>query len=386
MVITAYPGAQSISARVHEQFTSFHRNLSGDVYSSGIATLPDAQTISTIIETAFWTSLRREESFSPRISIAFVEPTFESPALRFESPLVFSPSTLTKVAPGIERAGIHLCVARIDGELRAWGTCRSLPQLCLVVETVAPGLLVVKHRQRDGDAKFVNVAVIEGDEAKILNRRFSNVPGCPSILGVLFGGAPLPGTSTAATNILIRLAVSMRDHGRGGTLLVVPSLGAPKVEAPWRRSISHPISYQVSPPYNELADLVRGGPNDGHERKWREALSRAVDGVAGLTAIDGATVVTQDCEVIAFGAKIVRPDGAPPVERLSVIEPIEGATAREVHPSELGGTRHISAAQFANDQRDAVALVASQDGHFTIFSWSDCDEQLYAYRVEALLL
>jgi DNA integrity scanning protein DisA with diadenylate cyclase activity len=57
-----------------------------------------------------------------------------------------------------------------------------------------------------------------------------------------------------------------------------------------------------------------------------------------------------------------------------------------LHPSELGGTRHLSAAQFVHDQRDAVALVASQDGHFTIFAWSPCEAIVHGHRVESLLL
>jgi hypothetical protein len=67
-------------------------------------------------------------------------------------------------------------------------------------------------------------------------------------------------------------------------------------------------------------------------------------------------------------------------------EPIEGAVARVVHPGQLGGTRHVSAAQFAQDQIDSVTLVASQDGRFTVFAWSALKETVHAYRVEALLL
>ena len=55
-------------------------------------------------------------------------------------------------------------------------------------------------------------------------------------------------------------------------------------------------------------------------------------------------------------------------------------------PTQLGGTRHLSAAQFVHDQRDAMALVASQDGRFTIFKWSDCEQLVHAHRVDALLL
>ena len=63
-----------------------------------------------------------------------------------------------------------------------------------------------------------------------------------------------------------------------------------------------------------------------------------------------------------------------------------GVPAAVVHATQLGGTRHLSAAQFAQDQRDAVALVASQDGRFTIFAWSSDEATLRARRVETLLL
>jgi hypothetical protein len=119
---------------------------------------------------------------------------------------------------------------------------------------------------------------------------------------------------------------------------------------------------------------------------WQEALARAVDAIAGLTAVDGATVLTTDYDVLAFGAKIARRKGSPQVEQVTVTEPIEGGIPAVVNPSELGGTRHLSAAQFVQDQHDAVALVASQDGHFTVFAWSPCEEMVHAHRVETLLL
>jgi hypothetical protein len=67
-------------------------------------------------------------------------------------------------------------------------------------------------------------------------------------------------------------------------------------------------------------------------------------------------------------------------------EPIVGNEAVIVEPTEHGGTRHLSAAQFVYDQRDALALVASQDGRFTIFAWSPCENMVHAHRVDVLLL
>jgi hypothetical protein len=69
-----------------------------------------------------------------------------------------------------------------------------------------------------------------------------------------------------------------------------------------------------------------------------------------------------------------------------VTEPILGSTAEVVHPTRLGGTRHLSAAQFVHDEHAAIALVASQDGRFTVFAWSPCEDMVHAHRVETLLL
>jgi hypothetical protein len=152
----------------------------------------------------------------------------------------------------------------------------------------------------------------------------------------------------------------------------------------WRESIVRPIPYAATPPFDGLAALVRAG-HEG-ERAWQEALGRAVSGIAGLTAVDGATILSADYELLGFGAKIARRQGSPQVAFVTVTEPIAGRAAEVVEPAHLGGTRHLSAAQFVHDQRDAIALVASQDGRFTIFAWSPCEGMVHAHRVEALLL
>ena len=127
-------------------------------------------------------------------------------------------------------------------------------------------------------------------------------------------------------------------------------------------------------------------PDDARRKVWREALDEAVNALASLTAVDGATVLSADYELLAFGAKIARKKGSPQVEQVSVTEPIEGGQPAIVNPSYLGGTRHLSASQFVHDQRTALALVASQDGRFTVFAWSTCEEMVHAHRVETLLL
>jgi hypothetical protein len=255
-----------------------------------------------------------------------------------------------------------------------------VPTFCFVLEVAAPGLLVVKHHRGEESGKFVNVAVLEGDQIKVVDEAASSLPDCPELLTSLLG-FDSPASWVSSVNVLVQLAVSMRAHGRGGALLVVPS----DAES-WRESIVHPMSYAVSPPFAVLVELMRETEDERRRHRWQEAWGRAVDAVAGLTAVDGATILTDRYELLGFGAKIARRKGSPQVEQMTVTEPIEGGVAAIMHPSQLGGTRHLSAAQFVQDQRDAVALVASQDGHFTVFAWSPCEDMVHAHRVETLLL
>jgi hypothetical protein len=228
--------------------------------------------------------------------------------------------------------------------------------------------------------KFANVAVLEGDEVKIVDEGGASLPDCPSLVTSLLGFHSSV-MDDESVNILVQLAVSMRAHRRGGSLLVVPH-----GSAVWRDSIVHPVPYPVVPPYEELAKLMRHEPGVDTTRSWQEAVRRAVDAIAGLTAVDGAAVISDQYDLLAFGAKIGRADGSMPVDKLMLTEPVVGSAAREIHPTQMGGTRHLSAAQFIHDQPDALALVASQGGRFTVFAWSPCEGMVHAHRVEALLL
>ena len=116
----------------------------------------------------------------PRISLAFVAPDQAVQPLRFGHPLPLDAAALTRVAPAVAPAGIHLGVWRDANGLSVWGTVRALPRLCFVLEVAAPGLLVVKHQRGGVLGKFVNVAVVEGDQIKVIDERASHVAGLPA--------------------------------------------------------------------------------------------------------------------------------------------------------------------------------------------------------------
>ncbi|HWJ24288.1 MAG TPA: hypothetical protein VNS52_18160 [Gemmatimonadaceae bacterium] len=374
-----YAAARAAAAAVAE-FYACHAAPTEDAHAPEPALVPDTATVATILDAAFWASLLREEGRSPRISLAFVPPQHAGQPMTFEQPLPLAPDALARLAPAVERPGVHLGVWDAGDGPRVWGAARTLPDRCLVLEVVEPGLLVIKYRRGAEHGKFGNIAVLQGDRVRIVDERSARLPDAPALIAALLG-VDAPAASWAdERNELVQLAVSMRGHGRGGSLLVVPS-----GTHTWRESIVQPVSYGIAPAFARLAELLRLSPPErGRAGGW-DGVRRLVDAIAGLTAVDGAAVMTDRYEVLAFGAKIGRREGYRPVERVVVTEPVVDDVPAVVAPTQLGGTRHLSAAQFVHDQPDALALVASQDGRFTVFAWSPSEAMVHAHRVEALL-
>jgi hypothetical protein len=371
----AYPAARKAAARVYPHFARYDQ-----ASTAPHPVLPEPGIIEAMIDVAFWASLRREELYTPRISLAFIAREHLDQAFIFQRPVPLAPQPLTRLGPAVERPGIHLAVWPDADTLQVWGATRTLPAGCFVLQVLAPGLLVIKQSRTDETGKFVNLAVLQGEEIKIVNHHATGKPDCPELITTLLG-LESHFTSSGPTNVLIQLAISMRAHGRGGALLAVPSTGPHT----WHESMLQPITYAVDPAFSVLADFI-GTDRTSRPALAREQLHRLIEGVAGLTAVDGATIINDRYEVFAFGAKIIRRPGYAQVNHVRVTEPTEGFIPLNADPSQLGGTRHLSAAQFAHDQRDAIALVASQDGRFTVFAWSDYEQMVHAHRIETLLL
>ena len=378
-----YQAATTVAPIVEAHFTR-HQDEARRLGETDLAPKPDAHAIAAIINATFWASFRPEEGRFPKISLAYLPQEQAGQPMVFEHPLPLTAGVLTKLAPAVERPEIHLGVWNYGDELKVWGTTRNIPSFCFVLEDIEPGLLVVKHRRLDGFGKYANVAVLKGEQVKVIDEKGTSLPDCPSLLKALlaFTAAATNGPHHSL-NVLVQLSASMRAQGHGGSLLVVPT-GSDR----WRESIAQPILYSITPPFSGLSDLLRQEVDLDEEdkRQWEIALRRVVDSIGGLTAVDGATVVDDNYELMAFGAKIRRHDRSAPVDKWVITEPIVGNVPIVVQPTEHGGTRHLSAAQFVYDQRDALALVASQDGRFTVFAWSPCEEMVHAHRVESLLM
>lgn len=374
-----YKAAISVSPLVENHFAE-HLAQAALRGETNLAPLPPKKAIEIMIDAAFWASLRREEGHAPKISIAYVSPEQAGQALLLEQKIPFTPNILNKISVGVERPGVHLGVWHEGDQLYIWGTTLSIPNYCFVLDVSEPGLLVVKYRRTKGFGKFANVAVLIGDQIKIVDERSANEADCPPLLQSMLDHSN-SSLGNDAMNVFVQLAVSMRAHKHGGNLLVVPANNDS-----WRESIIHPVKYSIRPAYSGLANLMRVNADERNDGQWQASLRREIDSIAGLTAVDGATLMSDRYELLAFGAKISRPDGKSRVEKVFFNEPIVAGEAVVKSPSQSGGTRHLSAAQFIHDQRDAFALVASQDGHFTLFSWSESQDMVQAHRIDTLLL
>jgi len=369
-----------ITAPTIEQHFAKHLANARLTGAKQLAIEPQAHIIEAIIDVAFWASLRREEGKSPKISIALLPPHQSAQPLIFGKRLRLTPHNLTKLAPAVESPGIHLGVWYENDELYVWGTTLVIPYICFVLEVIEPGLLVIKHSRIDGFGKFLNIAVLKGDQVKIIDEGNTSLANCPAFVNSLLG-MPLPVFLNNSVNVLVELATAMRAHGRGGLVLLIPD-----GSTAWQKSIIHPLSYPVTPAFTGIANLMGQDIEERSKHFWQEAMHRAIDIVGGFTAVDGATIINRQYELIAFGAKIARSEMSTPVDQIVTTEPVVGGVAEFIHPGQNGGTRHLAAAQFIYDQRDAIALVASQDGHFTIFAWSEHLEMVHAHRIDILLL
>jgi hypothetical protein len=374
----SYLAARMVATKIEKHFLE-HLEVAQATGEQELAFAPSISVIESIIDIAFWASLLREEGHPPKISIAFLTPQQAQKPLIFEHQQRLTPHNLSKLAPAVEHPGIHLGVWYDDDALHVWGTTHHIPGICFVLEVVEPGLLVIKHRRTDGFGKFVNICVLRGDEIKMVDEHNIGLDSCPELIESLLD-MPLPSAPGGSFNILVELATAMRAHNRGGLVLIVPT-GSNQ----WQNSVIHPISHPVDPPYAVIGELMM---EHKHARnlEWKQNLRNAIDIIGGFTAVDGATIINKDNELLAFGAKVARSEISTPVDQMIVTEPVTNGKPIYMHPAQNGGTRHLAAAQFVYDQRDAQAMVASQDGHFTLFAWSAALNMVHAHRIDILLM
>ncbi len=205
-----------------------------------------------------------------------------------------TPAPLTKVAPAVERPGIHLGVWRFGDELRVWGTTRAIPG--------------VRHGARSRGAGPARHQASSRRRRQVRERGGARRRSDQDHRRACVAAARLPGDAHVAARVrLAGLTRRTRERARrpGRLDACAPTAAASSSMVPsfgdeWRQSIVHPIPYAIDPPFTALADLMRRADEEHELRAWQEELEDLVDHVAGLTAVDGATILTDRCEVLAI--------------------------------------------------------------------------------------
>lgn len=342
----------------------------------------------SFVETAFWASLKHEEGRFHQFSLALLPPEAPHAPFVFEQPVELNAHELAKLAPALNPQDYYIGVW-VDGDerLSMWGFAAiddmGLSGVNLSAMTVAPGEIIVSFNEYRlchfstlitgtrsesvGSSKYLEWLVPE-----IKTKRIRELGLSVMMPAVDYG----------------TVATAMNAHRHGGTLLIVPN------DDGWRDSVRQPIKFVGSPfiraRHNTrrrdqiYAERKKAGdmmPTESESYKMAKVTAeKSLKGVGGLTAVDGATVITYELDVLAFGVKI-RPkleESRP--ESVLITEPYKGAEIRKVDLSNLGGTRHQSAAQFAFDQREALVFVASQDGRMSVMKWSPEEKMVSVIR------
>jgi hypothetical protein len=310
----------------------------------------------------------QEEGKYHRFSLALCPQEFTSDPFVFESRVPLEAAVLARLAPAFGPQENFLGVWLDEhGELLIWGFTPS-PGISLAVRVHEPGQVLVSFDF--GMAGFT--AYISGSRTEFVD---------PSNLPTNLRRPELEGRGDDHAQI----AKFMRSLKCGGTLLLVSA------ESSWADSIHQPVTF-IGPPYDKIKnDIIyrdkileselNKDPLTSHQaRSAREDADKSLEAIGNLTAVDGATLVTFDLVVLAFGAKIKAKDVDHKPERLVISEPFEGSVEREIGLAELGGTRHQSAAQFVFDQKDAIAIVASQDGRLSVLGWDRTEGRVAVIR------
>ena len=88
----AYPAARAVAAKVQDHFTR-HLAAAREAGRTGLPDPPDSNAVETLIDAAFWASLRREEGVTPTISLAYVPPDRAGHPLKFAAPIPMRPAS-----------------------------------------------------------------------------------------------------------------------------------------------------------------------------------------------------------------------------------------------------------------------------------------------------
>lgn len=355
-----------------------------------VGVIPTREQLAAIMDGAFWTSFSRDEGNEVTVSISFTDAEEAFDTFLFDKPIPFDVRNLVKLGAALENPRADIGVwPDDDGQLQIWGFKTRAEDVLIAnlwIQALGPGRVLVTFGGKSLGALISNDAVFV-DHSNLMR---AVIPR----LSLSMEEQPDRMLRMVRYTSLLTTARAMRAHGRGGTLLVVPDSEG------WRRSINAPVPYTggasflesdydvsqkptlLAPITDFFAALIKKKESSQRDKlsRMKMQVDQQCQHIARLTAVDGALVMTFDRFVFCFGAKIITAEDQDVPLSLRVVKPFEGDAGEMVSMTDIGGTRHQSAAVFAHAQPGSVAIVVSQDGGVSFFTTDPETGELFAVQ------
>ncbi len=379
---------------------------------------PPQDTLAIVLATCFQASLLREEErpISFRLILGPIDafppdggPPDGLQVLPFTNPREFTPGEVRRLSPAVEFHRAMIGATCQAGELLIWGVIHTGPRWVREIHggrdanLDLPEMLIV-YVNGPGDISVycgaqiiatLNEGVIERGNVDVFRSRwlpahFADVREEVMQLHlaareVALAENPERPWATIdpdfmrmlAQHVLRRTVSIIRSQRHGGTMLFLPpepeNDGSLAVKYPFVRSSGRGRFRTVMVDIMNTLAEIHAGFADGlvgwrtYSQSSHPAITDLDEAVfevghlfAGLSAVDGALVLTRRLEVHGFGAEIS--SQLPPVEQVWRALDLE---ATRVVPdfAERFGTRHRSVFRLVHRHPEVIAIVISQDGH-----------------------
>lgn len=353
--------------RVHDAIVT---HLKPNLYPPGY--IPDCAVLSQALQVALWSSVLRYEGRATTFTINLRPGTIPSRVMPLQKPIELTAAQLLKLSTATTSGVSAVHVGPGAERLEIFGIDTVLDNVSPVrIEIRAPTTIAVK-------AADATVAFISGNSAELIDLDVH--------AKYFFIDGPFPTESISDQDRERRffdIARAMHRNGHGGILLVLTS----NASAPSSNGLgSLETQYLLTTPFHGLRDIdaeeaeifsAMQATKSGSEARGLFSRLRAaellhlqyISSLACTTAVDGATVVSNEGSLLAFGCKVTL-SNTPSIR----IRRPTAAHATTVELTDFGGTRHQSAARYVGQYPGSRAIVLSQDGKVSILNHTGSDQ------------
>jgi hypothetical protein len=399
--------------------------------------LPDLTALEHLLSVAYQASLLREEDRPVRFRLfvgkaerlrAELGPPEGLHRLRFDNPRKFDEHELRRLSPA---AKYHRALIGVqpkgEGGFEIWGIVQSgprwlqsarggralpspVPPDAIVVRVHGPGHLAVAV----GEVTLVELRAgqLSGETTNVFDANWLAKYFSPSrtlllseheraMTGLDSAELDPEAIRVIAQQMVKRLISTIQEARHGGTIVFVPHARSSELLA---SSIQLKYAFADDEPRRRyrtlilavMRELAQAGAEleprptrvgwGLYQRTQRPAIVRLDEAImevsqllAALADVDGAVVVNERFEVLGFGGEIVGP--AP---NLTLIRRARDANAEEFDlvPIDSVGTRHRAAYRLCARERDALAVVISQDGTVQFVAWHEDGLTYWEHRAD----